>query len=748
MQTRPLASSIDMRRLLLRRAALFAAWTERHALGNRLVLVLIALAFFMGIMTYRAMTPGSIISGDTNTLILFLNIDLVVLLMLIAAVAHRVVALWNSSRKRIAGSALQAKLVWLFSILVAFPAIVTTVFSVGLFYYGIHGWFDQRVRTAVDESLAVAQAYLSEHQQVIRADILGMAADLDRESMPLSNNPRALEKMLEKQSFFRNFSEVIVFNSDHHILAQSGLTLSMEFSPISDDLMERAANGDVAIDTGEQDDRIRALVKLQGYGDGVFLYAGRMVDEKVLAHLDTTKAAVSQYQELSTKSGQIQVTITGIYVVVVLLMMTIAIWFGLALARRLVDPIGVLINAADRLREGDLTARVPEIQGIEELETLGRTFNRMTEEIERQRNELIEANKRLDYRRRFTETVLGGVSTGIMGVDSSGIVTLANPAAGQLLKISNDRLIGQKLDDVLPESLQGGKRRGEHEISVLRRDGARRRFMIRVSTELVGETGHSTVLAFDDITDLVAAQKSAAWADVARRIAHEIKNPLTPIQLSAERIKRKYLDQLTDENDRDILQKCTDTIVRHVEDIKTMVNAFSGFAKMPEPAPMVFDLLPPVQEVMALQSQANPSIDFDMIDKTNGTARIHADQQLVRQALTNLVQNAADAVENTNDPVLAITITESDDVIWLGVLDNGPGIPMDKRDAVLEPYVTTKAKGTGLGLAIVKKIAEDHGGRIVMDDPMPLASDIAARYTGAHFYLSFPKADQVKTNAA
>jgi len=730
--------------MLLRRAAVFAAWTERYAMGNRLVMVLVLLAVLMGGMTYRAMTPGSALAGDANTLILFLNIDLVVLLLLIAAVASRVVTLWNTSRKRMAGSALQAKLVGLFSVLVAFPAIVTTVFSVGLFYYGIHGWFDQRVRTAVDESLAVAQAYLSEHQQIIRADILAMAADLNRQSFVLADNPKALERMLQTQSYLRNFSEVIMFDSERRVLAQSGLTLAVTFSGIPDDMIRAAQDGDVAINTGEQDDRIQGLVKLSGYGD-VYLYAGRMVDEKVLAHVDMTRAAVSQYQELSNKSTQIQVTITAIYVVVVLMMMTIAVWFGLALARRLVDPIGALIDAADRLREGDMTARVPEIHGIEELQTLGRTFNRMTEEIEHQRNELIEANQRLDYRRRFTETVLGGVSSGIMGIDSSGIVTLANPAAGALLKISNDRLIGQKLDDVLPEALHTPGRRGEHEITVLRRDGARRRFIIRASTELVGEAGHSTVLAFDDITDLVAAQKSAAWADVARRIAHEIKNPLTPIQLSAERIKRKYLKQMDNAEDRDIMEKCTDTIVRHVEDIKTMVNAFSGFAKMPEPEPVDFDLLPPVQEVMALQSQANADIDFDMLDMTHEQARIHADPQQVRQALTNLVQNAADAVENTVNPALAVSISAgAGGMIWLGVLDNGPGIPQAQRENVLEPYVTTKAKGTGLGLAIVKKIAEDNGGEIRTDDPLPLAADIAARYTGAHFYMSFPQAEGKK----
>jgi len=723
-----------MRRALLRRAALFAAWTERYALGNVWTLALVILALIMGVMTYTAMTTKSPLSGDANNLILLLNIDLVILLMLIVTVAKRVVSLWAGSRRGVAGSALQVRLVGLFSILVAFPAIVTTVFSVGLFYYGVHGWFDTRVRTAVDESLAVAQAYLNEHQQVLRSDIQAMASDLQRQSLALSINHSQLERMLNTQSFLRNFSEAIIFDADRKVIAQSGIALSMVFNPIPDELIDQARAGYVAIEPSENDDRLRAMVQLEGFGEEVYLYVGRAVDPQVLTHLDTTKAAVSQYQELAAKSGRIQMTITILYVIVVLLMMTIAIWFGLTLARRMVEPISAVITASERLRAGDMDARVGEVKGLEEFVTLGRAFNRMTQEIARQRNELIEANQRLDYRRRFTETVLGGVSTGIMGIDEKGVITLANPAAGNMLGTSNDKLIGQNLVDFLPDALPDGTRGGEHDISVLRRDGAPRRFRIRYSTELVGEAGQGTIVAFDDITDLVAAQKSAAWADVARRIAHEIKNPLTPIQLSAERIKRKYLDHLTDENDRDVLQKCTDTIVRHVEDIKNMVNAFSSFGKMPEPVMAPLDLLPLVQEVLALQSAANAGVEFSF-EKDDNDWKTVADAQQMRQALTNLVQNAVDAIVDVTGPKIGLSLKKDPGGFWLGVFDNGPGIPANRRDSVMEPYVTTKTKGTGLGLAIVKKIIDDHHGKITLDDPFT----VPAHYSGAHFWLYIPE---------
>lgn len=726
MNTKAAQAPIDMRRVLLRRAAVFAAWFERMAVGNRLLMGLVVLALFMGGFTYATMTGRSFLGGDANTLILLLNIDLVVLMFLVAAVARRVVGMWTESRKSIAGSALQVRLVGLFSMLVAFPAIVTTVFSVGLFYYGVHGWFDARVRTAVDESLAVATAYLNEHQQVLKADIRGMATDLERESLLLGNNQAALEKMIKTQSFIRNFSEVILFDDERHVMAQSGIVFSMVFSPIPDELVDRARTGEVAVETGEQDDRLRAMVRLKGYGDEVYLYVGRTVDPKVLSHLDTTRAAVAQYQELADKSGRIQVTITVLYVVVVLLLMMVAIWFGLTLARRMVDPIGAVIDASDRLRAGDMRARVGQTKGFEEFVNLGRAFDRMTEEIELQRNELMDANRRLDERRRFTETVLGGVSTGVMGVDANGAITLANPAAGRLLGIDHERLIGQTFAEVFPDASLA--KRGEQDIMILRRDGARRRFIVRVTGDMV--------IAFDDITDLVSAQKSAAWADVARRIAHEIKNPLTPIQLSAERIKRKYLGQMADDKDREILEKCTDTIVHHVEDIKTMVNAFAGFAKMPEPVMAPLDLEGIVREVVALQSAAT-SAEIKVL-AGSGPWRMTGDQQLIRQALTNLIKNAIEATSETPLPKVGICLKREDAGIWLGVLDNGPGIPLSQRESVLEPYVTTKLKGTGLGLAIVKKIVEDHGGRLTMDDPVGVAADVAA-YSGAHIHLFFPE---------
>ncbi|MCB1539050.1 MAG: PAS domain-containing protein [Rhodospirillales bacterium] len=731
MLTAATSSASDPRRNFLRRAALYAAWFERHALGNTINLLLLILTLVMGVVTYRAMTAHSGLAGNVNRLILLLNIDLVVLLLLIVGIARRVVRLWAVRRQGVAGSALQARLVGLFSALVAFPAIITAVFSVGLFYYGVHGWFDTRVRAAVNESLEVARAYLNEHQQVLRADVEAMAADLNRDNLLLAGNSQALEKMLAAQSYLRNFSEAIVFDSNRRVLGQSGIALSMIFNPVPDEMLDRARAGDVAMETGENDDQIRALVRLNGFGDGTYLYVGRSVDPQVLSHLDMTRAAVSQYQELAAKSTRIQLSITLLYVAVVLLLMAVAVWFGLVLARRMVDPIGAVIMASERLRAGDMSARVGETRGLEEFVNLGRAFNRMTQEIERQRNELIEANQRLDYRRRFTETVLGGVSTGIMGIDADGTITLANPAAGDLLGTSHDRLVGQKLAAVIPDAAGV---EGEQEIAVMRRDGASRKFLVRASTELVGEAGRGTILAFDDITDRLAAQKSAAWADVARRIAHEIKNPLTPIQLSAERIKRKYLGHLSDAKDRDVLEKCTDTIVRHVEDIKTMVNAFAGFAKMPDPVLAPIDLLPLVQEVLALQSAANSKVAFDL-RRPDFSLRVLADQQLVRQALTNLVQNAVDATADQAEPKIGLFFTEDRRGVWMGVLDNGPGIPPARRAAVLEPYVTTKAKGTGLGLAIVKKIAEDHGGRIAMDDPalMPEA------YTGAHFWLYIPK---------
>jgi two-component system nitrogen regulation sensor histidine kinase NtrY len=498
--------------------------------------------------------------------------------------------------------------------------------------------------------------------------------------------------------------------------------------------MRQADSGDVVVMTGGNDDRVRALVKLNNF-IGTYLYVGRMVDQKVLSHVASTRQASEDYANLQARYSKLQVTVTMIFVVIGLVLLTAAIWFGLILARQLVTPISSLISAADRVRAGDLSARVPDQKTLQEFDYLARAFNRMTKQIQEQQSELIDANRQLDRRRRFTESILTGVSSGVVGVDAKGNVNLANSSAVELLGFPEKEMVGKKAEEILPslsklieQAHERPNKTTQAEIPFLRTDGSKLIFHVRIVIELIGEEEVGAILTFDDITELQSAQRKAAWADVARRIAHEIKNPLTPIQLSAERLKRKYLSQITE--DPETFSLCTETIVKHVEDIGRMVNEFSSFARMPEPVIKKENLSRHAEETIFLHKQAHRDITFNFINPDDKQYQASFDSQQIRQALNNLIQNAVDSIEFKKEQNsefkgrIDILITPDDDrKIAIAVTDNGLGLPKGENAANLtEPYVTHKPKGTGLGLAIVKKIMEDHKGEILLGTPEWLKS--------------------------
>ncbi|MCD8520622.1 MAG: PAS domain-containing sensor histidine kinase [Alphaproteobacteria bacterium] len=691
--------------------------------------VLIIAGIISGLATYAALTETPPLGNDPNTVFWLLNIDFILLLSLVALIAHRIVGLWSGRKRGIAGSHLHVRLVYTFSLLAAVPAILMTVFSAFFFHFGVQTWFSERIQTAVGESQAVAQAYVEEHKQVIKADILAMANDLDRQAFMLSTNPQTFERLMRTQSMLRNLSEAIVFDSSGQVLSRAGLSFSLELEDVPPDVMERTRDGDVVITTGENDDRVRALVKLNNFVDS-FLFVGRLVDPQVLSHLDATKEAAESYKSLQARMSSLQIIVTMIFVVVGLLMVLAAIWFGLLLARQLVNPISQLITASDRVRAGDLGARVEEVGGVEEFEYLARSFNRMTHQIEEQQSELIDANRQLDRRRRFTETVLAGVSSGVIGVDDNSVINLANSAALKLLGVEKSvDITGKSLNDILPgaaelleQAYAKPGRMVQAEVPYARSasesEDSKHIFLLRAVSELISEKDKGAILTFDDMTELQSAQRKAAWADVARRIAHEIKNPLTPIQLSAERLKRKYINQITD--DPETFSQCTDTIIRHVGDIGRMVNEFSSFARMPDPVMKAGDVLEQVRQVMLLEEQAHPEITFNLIaDRGHFPAKF--DSQQIRQASLNILQNAVEAIlmkDNGAGEIDILVDCNEDGEIFMAITDSGAGLPKGENPIHLtEPYVTHKPKGTGLGLAIVKKIMEDHAGRLILGTP-------------------------------
>jgi two-component system nitrogen regulation sensor histidine kinase NtrY len=608
------------------------------------------------------------------------------------------------------------------------PTIIVAVFSYLFFSFGIESWFSDKVRTAISESLAVAEAYLHEHQQAIRADVLAMANDLNRDAVKLALNPQHLEQVVSAQAALRGLTEAVVFDRAGHMLARSSLSFTLGFEPVPDDAMHLADAGDVAIMTNDSDDRVRALVRLNQFGD-VYLFVGRFIEPRVLNHMEETQRAAAQYEQLEGQRSGFQITFALIFMMVAMLFLVAAVAIGIHFATQLAIPVSRLITAAEQVRGGDLAARVPEGDKDDELASLSRAFNRMTYQIESQQRELREANRQLDERRRFTETVLTGVSAGVIGLDRLGRVNLPNRSASSLLGVDLEQAIGQDLAEVAPDMaglLHEVERRpdrlAQSQVQLVTGNSTRT-LLVRIAAEHNGRNISGFVVTFDDITELLSAQRKAAWADIARRIAHEIKNPLTPIQLAAERLRRRYLKEI--KQDPETFTICTDTIIRHVGDIGRMIDEFSSFARMPAPVLKPANLIEIVHQAVFLQRTAHPEIAFETIFPEH-PVMVRCDARLVGQALINIVKNAIEAIqvriaEHGASPNGRIRVVVSEEVGQAAVIieDNGKGLPQQGRERLTEPYVTTRAKGTGLGLAIVKKIMEDHQGELVLEDAEP-----------------------------
>ncbi len=700
------------------------AWSERAAIGRKLAVALTLAALVSAFATYGAITDVSPLGGGTQTILLLLQIDLVIFLLLGLVVARNLVELWIERRSGRVGSRLHTRLVLLFSLVALAPAIVVSVFSAIFFNFSMDSWFNDRVRTAIVESRAVAEAYLKEHQQVIRADVLSMARDVDRAAPLVTGSRSQLDRILAAQGLLRSLSEAYVVDGTGRTFASWSLSFVLDQDPVPLEALERARAGDVVLLTSESEDRVSAVIKLDRIVDA-FLYIGRYVEPNVIEHIEKTRRAAAEYQNIQGKRSTIEVTFAMIFILVGLLLLFVAIWIGLVFANRLSRPITDLAEAAERIRAGDLTARVGEGPETDELGLLSRAFNRMTNQLEGQRSELVQANRQLDERRHFIETVLAGVSAGIIGIDPEGHINLANRSASALLGSELDTEIGADVRDLIPEMDDLLKRARsncaglvQEQIS-LRRRRQQRTLLLRLTADAVNGKIIGYVATFDDITELVAAQRKAAWSDVARRIAHEIKNPLTPIQLSAERLRRKYLPEVT--SDPETFSNCTDTIIRQVGDIGRMVDEFSSFARMPNPEMRTENLAILCREALVLPRNAHADIDFET-QFPDGPVQIPCDARQIGQVLTNLLQNAVDAIKGREAEragekgCIVLRLIREGRVTILEIEDNGRGFPEAERERLTEPYVTTRERGTGLGLAIVKKIVEDHHALLELED--------------------------------
>ena len=682
------------------------------------------------------------LEADQQTVITWALINLILLLALSGVVFYKLTSIWLARKRQSVGSRLQLRIIKRFGLVTLIPTIVVAVFSSLYFHLGVHAWFNEKVGIALNESVQVAESYLTEHKKIISADALAMANDLNRQANILMNNPRVFVKVINTQAALRSLTEAIVFQNDN-ILAKTTLSfaLTFELENLSKETIEAANNGEVVIITNDNEDRVRALIKLPNFFN-TYLLVGRPVDSKVLQHVELTKGSATEYQQLRENISKLQITFSVLFAAVALLMLLASIWFGVAVSGDMVAPVAALVKATELVKAGDLSIRLEEGPENDEIGTLSRAFNRMTGQLEKQRNDLVEVNRQIDERRRFIEAVMSGISAGVIALDKEKNITLINKSATTLLKIDGEKIRNENLIKLYPEigSLINDAEKGEDNsaqgdiiINIGEGEGS---FHVKIVAEKFSDQIEGYIVTFDDISMLQSAQRRAAWADVARRIAHEIKNPLTPIQLASERLRKKYLGEIS--SDKETFEKYIDTISRHVGDIRSMVEEFVQFARMPAPTIVETDFVKVVKDAVFSQEVANPEIEFNMnLPKEKISAPL--DKSQISQVLTNLIKNSCEAIESKEKAKdekgkIEIKLSETKGRITLTIEDNGSGFPEELLNKITEPYVTTREKGTGLGLAIVKKIIDDHKGKIILEN---IKSD--KKILGARATVTFQK---------
>jgi two-component system nitrogen regulation sensor histidine kinase NtrY len=703
----------------------------------------VVIALLSAFLTFLVLTGLTPIEPTSEVVRSFLLIDATTILLLVGIIFHEVWQMVQARRRGRAAARLHVQIVSLFSVIAVLPAVMVSIVANITIERGLDRLFSGPTREVIQNSLIIARAYMQEHAQLIRGDILGMANDISgsRARLLFDQDRQSFLEMLTAGAAARNLpGAMIIDKNTNPILSAETGGIPLAFAPPAPDFLNNVSEDEPEIAVLPEQNYVAAVIRLKGFPD-TFLYVARPLDPRVVAQLKQTEVSVAEYAQVESRRLGIQVAFALMFAVIALTILMASVLIGLNFANWLVAPIRRLMSAASTVSTGNLHVQVPIHKSEGDLAQLGETFNKMTQELRTQRDELVNASDLIDSRRRFIEAVLSSASAGIIGVDTSGSVGILNRSAEKLIGHAESETLDRPLADVLPElddmmknAREGTQRLVQGQITISR-DGAERNLSVRVSAEQTNQKRDSYIITLDDITELVSAQRTSAWGDVARRIAHEIKNPLTPIQLSAERIRRKFGKVITD--DKAIFEQCTDTIVRQVDDIRRMVDEFSRFARMPKPVIEGEDVADTVRQAVFLMKVGHPEIDIE-VELKDDPLRAQFDRRLISQALTNIIKNATEAIEAVPSEQLGkgridvIAAHENDDVI-IDVVDNGIGLPKVARARLLEPYVTTREKGTGLGLAIVGRVLEDHGGRIELKD----ASDFRPGQRGAWMRLRF-----------
>ena len=707
---------------------------------------LILLGPLLAVATYLFLGPFNI-AGQSIWLRFFLLLDLVYVLLIIGIVLVRILYVLSQRRSRLAGSKLHFRLAGVFTTMSLLPTITVAVFATVSINLGLEAWFSERVQGVVGTSMSAARAYAEEQENALVEDIHAVADDLKNfrknkffiEEDELRNELASLQLQLQ-----RGLKEAFILNGLGNIELRGQRSYLFDFEK-PDQVQIKKAVADVVLINDFNNNELRALIHLNGFDDR-YLYVTREVDGTLFNLLDETQKTAILYQQMENDRTAYLLNFAVLYFALALLLIVSSVLFALWFAERLSKPIGRLAAAAKRVGAGELTTQVIEDEGDDEIAQLGRYFNQMTKQLKQQRDTLVDNTEQIEERRRLFDSVLSSVTSGVIVLDPKGKVNFANNSANILMKRYKNEEVQNQLSDIFPElsSLFNNLKKSESEnlqteIKLVR-SGRIENFLVRIAPMNEDENLKGYVVAFDDITSLVSAQRSAAWGDVARRIAHEIKNPLTPIQLSAERIRKKFSPLLTDNSDG--LRDMVDVITRQTDDIRRIVDEFSKFARMPELRRKNENLSALVESAVSLQQVGQPNVSINL-SQPKLPIVTSIDATLINQALTNILKNAGESIEtrmqdpstSKHDGLIEVLLKNEPDIIVLNIADNGVGLPQD-RSRLFEPYVTTRDKGTGLGLAIVKKIIEEHGGILKLEDSAPFAK---TGIIGALISIELPK---------
>lgn len=725
------------------------ALTETNTLGrvervlnarrfqNWLTFSLVGLGPLLAIATFLVLGPLDQTADSTLLRIVILS-DFVYVLIVAALVLQRVARMISARRARSAGSRLHLRLTGVFALVALVPTVLVAVFAMITVNFGLEGWFSDRVQRVIGASVAAAEAYEDEQRQQLTVDAVALASFLDRAQLTqgfLMTEGDLRQMLAQGQGRIQaGLKEAYIVDGTGQIRVRGERSYLFDFEEPPADAFGGQTGVPVIIEDWPNNE-LRALTPLRSRLDH-YLYVSREVDGQILTLLDETQETAQLYRQLESDRGRLLFDFGLLYLGFAVILITAAIWLGLWMAERLTRPVGRLAGAAQRVGAGDLEVKVPELPGDDEIAMLGRLFNQMTRQLKAQRDALLENTRQIERRRRLFDSVLGSVTAGVIGLDPEGGVDFMNRSAQTLLSLKSSPSPGRKLSEIVPEfealflKLRSGAREvAQAEIS-LTRHGRAENLLVRIARRTTQDNRlEGYVVAFDDVTDLATAQRMAAWGDVARRIAHEIKNPLTPIQLSAERMKRKFGPLLGD--DSEAMVELADVIVRQTNDLRRIVDEFSKFARMPEPETATNDLNELVRDAVLLQRSGQPETDIQL-DLPDGVVEGEFDATLLSQAFTNLLKNAGEAIEtrvnsrpeDERSAQIRVSVTLLGDEAELIFADNGIGLPTNPAK-LFEPYVTTRDKGTGLGLPIVKKIIEEHGGQLELRPALPFSPEAA-----------------------